>query len=134
MLLEFYRIISGEKELRKLFKTTPSHGTYWKFVEENINQLNVKFVYLKSQLFQVLEELIKNDIPVVVSISSSIIGSEDETNHVVVVVGLKENHVVIHDPELGEYVEVEKNTFLEAWDARDCRIGYIVKDLTKTSM
>ena len=124
-MLEFYGIKVGEKELRKLFKTTPSHGTYWKDVEENIKRLDVKFVYLKNQPFRTLEELFKDDIPAVVSISSSIIVSEDETNHVVVVVGLKENHVAIHDPEIGGYVEIEKNTFLEGWDARDYRIGYI---------
>lgn len=127
MLSEFYGIKFEEKELRKLFKTTPTHGTYWKFVEEGMNKLNIKFIYLKNQSLQILGELIENNIPVVCSIATSLLGSEDETNHVVVVVGLKENHVIIHNPEIGEYVEIEKNTFLEAWDARDYRIGYIAR-------
>ena len=127
MLLEFYGIKSEEKELRKLFKTTPLHGTYWKFVVDGMKQLNINFVYLRNQSFKALEEMIKNETPLAVSIHSSVAGTEDDTNHVVVVVGIKENRVVIHDPEIGKYIEINKNDFLDAWTIRENRIGYIVR-------
>lgn len=125
MLLEFYGVVAGEKELRKLFKTTPLHGTYWKFVSEGMDKFNVKFVYLKNQNLQNIENLIENNTPLVVSIDSSVVGGKDETNHVVVVVGIEDNLIIVHDTETGANIKINDSDFLTAWRKRDSRIGYI---------
>jgi len=127
MLFEYYGIKSEEKELRKLFKTTPARGTYWKLVEEGMKQLGMKFIYLRNESIQSIEDLIKSDTPVVVSIDSSVIGGEEEVNHVMIVVGIDGNDVIINDPEAGENVNVNKEDFLAAWMRRDNRMGYLKK-------
>lgn len=127
MILEYNGIKKEEKELRKLFKTTPLHGTYWNFVKEGLMKLNLDFNYAKDQAIETAEGMIKNKTPPVVSINAKIIGGSEDVNHIVVVVGINEKYVTINDPEMGREVEIKRDEFLTAWKARLSRIGYIVR-------
>lgn len=128
MLLEFYGIKREEIELRKMFKTTMAHGTYWSNVVTGMKQLNIKFNYLRNQPIKAIEDLIGMDIPVVASIDSSIMGSEEESNHVVIVVGIENSEIIIHDPEVGNNIKINKDEFLLGWGRRDYRMGYLIME------
>lgn len=99
MILEYYGIKKDEKELRILFRTTPMHGTYWKHIKEGVKNLGLDFTYSKNNSMDIVEKLIKNGIPVVVSINAKMIGASEDVNHTVVVIGIDDEYVIFHDPE-----------------------------------
>lgn len=127
MLLEFYGIEKSEKELRILFKSTPLHGTYWKFVKDGVERFDVNFNYAKGQTMEMIEELLKNQVPSIASINAKMIGAARNVNHTVLVVGIDEEGVIFHDPEVGENIRLNSSDFSEAWGARKKRLGYILK-------
>jgi ABC-type bacteriocin/lantibiotic exporter with double-glycine peptidase domain len=128
MLLEFYGIKVKEIELRKLFNTTPLFGTKWSTIVEKIKKYNLEFVYLKNQTFEKLNELIKNEIPVIVSVDTFFLGDERHKPHTTVIKAVNDK-IFCNDPERGENIEIDKDRFLMAWSARNRRIGYVKKAL-----
>lgn len=125
MLLEYYGIKVKEIDLRKLFGTTPKRGTEWPKVVDKIRKYGVEFVYLRNQKFEKLVGLIKEGVPVVVSVDTLSLGDFSHRAHTMLVVGVFNKKVVIHDPEKGSSIEIDKDKFLKAWKERYCRIGYI---------
>lgn len=125
MILEFHKIRKSEKELRILCKTTPTFGTIWEIVENEIKSLGFEFIWKKDMRFEELEKLVKSNIPIIVSLDIEV--KEVHRGHVAVVVDVTENSVVINDPEKGECLSMSKEQFLELWKTRKNLGGYLKK-------
>jgi len=125
MVSEFYHMKIEEKELRKLFKTSTEGGTNWLDVINGMKELGIEFVYMKNQSLDKLKELIKRNIPVVVSVDTRKLGDFGHRQHTIVVIDVSENNIEVNDPEKGPNTQLLTNEFLEAWKNRLYRMGYI---------
>jgi len=119
MVLEYYGIKKSEKELRLLLRAT--FGAIWYYIQLGLESLGLHFYYFEGFSLDELKELTKNKIPVIVSLKFS----EKHLNHTVVVVGVTDEFVIVHDPERGENVKMELERFLEAWSKRKHIAGFI---------
>ena len=127
MLLEFYGMKIEEKALRKLLKSTPLHGTFWKYAASGLREFDVEFLYSRKENLEFLKNLIVDRIPVIVSLNAKLLGSADHINHVIVVTGIDETNLIIHYPEIGGNLKIDNKIFELAWNDRDNRLGYIKK-------
>ncbi|MBI2084315.1 MAG: C39 family peptidase [Candidatus Aenigmarchaeota archaeon] len=125
MLSEFHNFKMEEKALRKLFKTTIRGGTSWSYIVIGLREIGLDFVYLKDQTLSKLKNLIENGIPVIVSIDSRKLGDIEHRNHTIIVIDINENYVIVHDTEKGPDVKLDVKTFVDAWERRNYRMGYV---------
>lgn len=98
MILEYYGVKKSEKELRLLFKTTPTYGTLWEFVELEIKRIGFELIWKKFWTLDEVNSLLKQSIPVIAGIKS-----ETEDNHVIVLADLSEKYADMADPEKGNW-------------------------------
>lgn len=127
MLLESHNITADEKKLRKLFGTTSEGGTSWLDVVSGMKELGAEFTYLKNQNLDKLKELMKQNIPAIVSVDTRKLGDFAHRQHTVIVIDISENNVEVHDPEKGPNIQLGMNIFISAWKDRLNRIGYIAR-------
>lgn len=127
MLLEFYGIAMDEKVLRKSFKTTTEGGTSWPDVVNGLREMGIELAYLKNQDLDKLKDLIDQNIPAVVSVDTRKLGDFAHRQHTVVVIGINDDYVTVHDPEKGPDTQLKISQFIDAWKVRLYRIGYIVR-------
>ena len=123
MILEFYNVKKSEHDLRILLKTTPRFGTLWEEAEKEIKKLGFELKH-KNMSYEELVNLMKSEAPVIVSIDIEY--KEKNIGHAGVVVGVKNDSVVFHDPEKG-IVAFDKERFLELWNKRRNKAGYLKK-------
>lgn len=123
MILEYYGVKKTEKELRILFKTTPTYGTLWEFVESEIKKIGFELIWKKSWDLEEISSLLRQPTPVIVGI----IGETDRDKHVVVLVDTSDEYVAVADPDKGELVEINVEEFLNMWSERNKIAGYIKK-------
>ena len=124
MILEYYGVAKSERDLRILLKTTPLYGTIWEIAEREIKIIGFDLEHKMHMSYDELTNLVKSGIPVIASID---IKSEDENiGHVGVVVDIGNDSIVFHDPEKG-IVTFHRERFLEMWNKRRNKAGYIKK-------
>lgn len=81
---------------------------------EGDKEINSWTVTNISESFYSLEELINHNTPVIISVSSEF--SPSKTSHVVVLVGIEENQLIIHDPyKKGANFKISKEEFKKYW-------------------
>ena len=120
MVLEYHGIKKEEKELRLLLKAT--FGGWWYYVEMGLESIGLHFYWLEGFSLDKLEELIKNETPVIVSLKIS-----DHPNHTAVVTDITDEFVALHDPEKGADIQISTKPFLKAWNKRKNIAGYLKK-------
>mgnify|MGYP001597735444 CR=1 FL=1 len=123
MVLEFHGLEKEEDELRKLIKATVYVGGSWFLVESAMESLGLHFYYSINFSLDELKDLIKNEIPVIVSLKLS----QNHPNHTVVITDVADEFITANDPEKGEGMRIKTRDFLEAWSTRGYIAGYIKK-------
>lgn len=121
MLLGYYGIKKGERELRLLSRTTLK-GSEWFYVELGLESLGLHFYLARGFSLNELKELIENGIPVIVSLKFP-----GHPNHTVVATEVTDKFITVHDPERGANMQIDTEQFLEAWKKRENRTGFIKK-------
>lgn len=122
MLLEYYGIKKSERELRPLLRITPYATGRWFFVELGLESMGLHFYRGFGFSLDELKELIKNEIPVIVSLKFP-----EHPNHTVVVTEVTDEFITVHDPERGENMQIDTDRFLGAWSERKYLAGFIKK-------
>lgn len=106
-----------------MLKTVPRFGTLWEEAEREITKLGFELIH-KNMSYEELANLVKSGVPVIASIG--IEHKEKNVGHVGVIVDIENDSIVFHDPEKG-IVTFGKRRFLELWDERKNKAGYLKK-------
>jgi len=122
MVLEYYGIRKSERDLRRVLKVIRGGGE-WFWVESGLESISLHFYWFHSFSLDELKELIKEEIPVIVSLKLS----REHLNHTVVVIDITDKFVIIHDPERRPNMQMSIDQFMEAWSNRKNIAGYIKK-------
>lgn len=123
MVLEYYGIKKSEHDLRILLKTTPGYGTLWEIAEREIKSIGFELKHKRHMSYEELANIVKSGMPVVVSID--IEHERKNIGHAGVVVDIKNDMIVIHDPEKG-IITYGRMQFLELWNRRRNKAGYLI--------
>ena len=126
IVLEFIGIKKEEKYLRPLLRITPYTGGSWYYVELGLESLGLHFYWSYGFSLDELKELVKNEIPVIVSLRFES-SKKYHFNHTVVVTDIEDEFIIINDPERGESIKTGIKEFLETWSERNNIAGYIQK-------
>ena len=111
MALEYVGINKSEKELAKELKTTPEEGTDYRNIINFVKKSGLFFYEKSNSTLEELENLIRNNYPVIVSFVEPI----HEEDHFALVVGIEDCEVILNDPWNGEGFKILKGDFEERW-------------------
>ena len=110
MVLSAYGIIKSEKYLVKLTKTNRRTGCSEKNIVKAAKEFGFKgYVKQKSTITE-LKRLVKKNIPVIVDWFSP-----EEAGHYSVVVGFKNDEILLADPHFGKIKNHKIKWFKERW-------------------
>ncbi len=119
MILSHLNIKAAEKDLEKACGTTELGTTPTQLVAGAF-KFNVNMLAVKNATVEDIQNELKNGKPVIVLIDpSNIYGGAEGFGHFVLVVGLKGDEIVYHDPDIsdGIFKRCKVEIFLKAWDA-----------------
>lgn len=125
MILKFNRVEREETELRDLFGTQSSVGTCWEKAKKGLNKLGFDFIFPQISSIVGLETLLKQGVPVIVSLDIFHLGFGSHQGHSVVVVGVGEDSIIVNDPLRGRNLKIDYESFFKAWRERGFLAGYI---------
>jgi ABC-type bacteriocin/lantibiotic exporter with double-glycine peptidase domain len=116
----------SEAEIGVACKTT-ERGTDQNEAAEGLATLGFNTISLEGVAFEDMNRFVSRGLPVIVFLSIQHLpyGGQVGT-HAVVVNGFEDDYVSFVDPARGEEIEINKNTFLGAWDERG-RIGLVIE-------
>lgn len=130
IVLSYYGIDKGEKELAKLCETDKDLGADDKAIEKAAKSLGFKVKIKNNSSFKDIEKWLDRDVPVIVNWFTR--GRIDYTDadvsdgHYSVVCGIEDKNIYLQDPEIGGMRKLDKEDFMTVWF--DFTGMYIKKD------
>lgn len=117
----------SEMVISRACKTTP-RGTDQDEAVEGIALLGFKANKLEEASFEDMAQYLQQGRPVITFLSVKHLpyGRGQAGMHAVVVNGFKANAVSYIDPARGEEIEINRDTFIAAWDERG-RLGLVIE-------
>lgn len=109
IVLEYFGIKKSEKELAKLSKATPHHGTTAQNLVLAAKKLGFKSFYKDFSSLKEIKKYLDKKIPVIVDWFSL------NDGHYSVVAGMDKKFIYLQDPELGKINKIDLNTFQRVW-------------------
>ncbi len=109
MVLEYFGVKKSEKELAKLSKAHPHHGTSAKNLVLAAKKLGFKSFYKDFSNLKEIKKYLDKKIPVIVDWWSL------DDGHYSVVAGLDKKFIYLQDPELGKINKIDLVTFQRVW-------------------
>ena len=119
MVCVYHEVNKEEEELVELCETTEL-GTTPSYIGIAALKLGLEATTYKNAKLERIKILLNENIPVIVLIDPAYLyGGIEGFGHFVVVLGLEENKVIYHDPDVpnGEYKECEVENFVHAWNS-----------------
>lgn len=109
MVLEYFGVKKSEKELAKLSKAHPHHGTTAANLVAAAKKLEFKAHYKDFSSLKEIKKYLDKKIPVIVDWWSV------DDGHYSVVAGLDKKFIYLQDPELGKINKLDLITFQRNW-------------------
>ncbi len=111
MILRYFRIVNSENDLIKKLKTENQKGTSQKKIIE-IFQKNHLFCYTNNNSsIEEIKNFLKRKLPVLVNY----VDKEKKEGHFAVIIGIKEEKIILNDPWYGEDFEIDISEFKNRW-------------------
>ncbi len=109
MVLEYFGIKKSEKELAKLCRANPHHGTTATNMVLAAKKLGFKAAYKDFSSIKEIKKYLDKKIPVIVDWFSL------DDGHYSVVAGIDTKFIYLQDPELGKINKIDLITFQRVW-------------------
>lgn len=111
MILAYYGVKDSEKHLAKLLHTTHSRGTWRVSMYQLAVDLGFHCYVNDDASLAEMKFLLELEIPPIVRF----LEREEDEDHYGVVVGMTDDHVIIHDPWSGPQRRFDKEDFTRRW-------------------
>lgn len=109
MVLEYFGTHKTEKELAKLAKASPAHGTTAEQLIKTAKQLGFNAFKKDFSSLKEIKKYVDKKIPVIVDWFSG------DDGHYSVVVGIDKKYIHLQDPDLNKINKIDLVTFQRIW-------------------
>jgi len=116
MILEFNGIRISEKELEDIFETSWL-GNTCEELASRVEKLGFLSEVAENFSLESLKEALNNGIPVIALLDPAVLyGGLQGFGHFVIIIGLEENVIYYHDPDMGIELAKDVQLFFSAWE------------------
>jgi len=116
MILEFNGIRISEKELEDIFETSWL-GNTCEELASRVEKLGFLSEVAENFSLESLKEALNNGIPVIALLDPAVLyGGLQGFGHFVIIIGLEENVIYYHDPDMGIELAKDVQLFFNAWE------------------
>ena len=119
IVLDYYGVKKGEKELTRLAGTTQHLGTDEEGLVKAAKQLGFGVAIKNNSSFGDIEKWLGRGVPPIVDWftrgRADYSDSQVADGHYSVVCGIDSKHIYLQDPEIGGIRKIEKNDFKRVW-------------------
>lgn len=118
MVLEYYSAAVTEEALRQRSQTTWQRGTTARNLAQAARDLGYAAEVVENVSFDQLREFLQQGMPLIALVDPTVLyGISFGEGHFIVVVGMGENSVVFHDPQMKAALTSSRDDFFHAWAA-----------------
>ena len=119
IVLQYYGIDIGEKELARMTKWDKDLGIDDKEIESAAKSLGFKIKIKNNSSFEDIEKWLDKKVPVIVNWFTrgrcDYTDSDIADGHYSVVAGLDNKFIYLQDPEIGKIRKLERDDFMKVW-------------------
>ncbi len=116
MVLEYNGIRLSEKELEDIFETSWL-GNTCEELSSGVENLGFSSEVVENFTLESLKETLNKEIPIIALLDPAVLyGGLQGFGHFVIIIGLEQNLIYYHDPDMGIELEKDVQLFFTAWE------------------
>ncbi|MEW6374741.1 MAG: C39 family peptidase [Thermodesulfobacteriota bacterium] len=116
MVLEYNGIRLSEKELEDIFETSWLGNTCEELASE-VEKLGLLSEVVENFTMETLKETLNRGIPVIALLDPAVLyGGLQGFGHFVIIIGLEQNVIYYHDPDMGIELVKDVQLFFTVWE------------------